>query len=915
MNMASIETIRSLLFRVRGLFHKKQLDKELSSELESHLQLHIEDNLRSGMSPAEARRNALLKLGGVQQTKESVRDAKWLSYLESFFRDLRFGIRQLRKNPGFTTVAVLTLALGIGANTAIFSLIDIVMLKMLPVQKPEELVLLAVRSPVSDSGPDFEFSNPVWEQIRNRQDIFSGIFASSDSNFDLAQEDESHSVSGLYVGGEFFNTLGVYPAAGRLLTSADDVRSCAGAAVLSYGFWQEHYGGAESAVGSMVSLNHHSFQVIGVARRGFFGVTVGKQFDVAIPVCAAAIIPIAGEPDGTKFLDRPSAQWLRVMARPKPGFSLKRVTARLQVLSPEVFATTVSQEWRPELQRDFLAGKLLALPGAAGFSDLRQGYDQPLKTLMAVVALVLLIACANIASLMLARASARRKEIAVRLAVGASRSRLVCQLLTECVLLSSFGALLGILLARWGCAILVRLISTSNNPVFLQLSLDGHILGFTAGVAVLTGLLFGVLPALRSTRVSLTSAMKGGRPCEMQGYSHLWSGRWIVASQVALSLVILITAGLFLRTFKNLLTLDLGFDRSNVLLIETSIPHPNISQDQRAALARQILGRLSSLPGVLSASESLVTPISGNMWGTDFYLEKGGGPSGKDAGAYMNFVSPGYFATLHTPLHAGRIFDERDAAGAQPVVIINEAMARRFFPGSHPLGQYLQTYDFINARQAKITVQVVGILKDTKYQSLREAAKSIVYFPIAQSEALTDPPIFEIRTAAQPSLLARSAEEVINELNRNISLNFRTLESQVNDSLQRERLLATLSGFFGGLALLLAMIGLYGVISYIVTLRRVEIGIRMALGANRQNIVAIVLGQTALVLAIGIAMGAILALAAVRGASSLLFEVQLADPLTMVGAGALLTGAALSAGFVPALRATRVDPIVALRYE
>ncbi len=907
--------LRAWCARFGGLFGKERKDRELAEELDAHVQMHIEDNLRAGMSPEEARRQALIKLGGIEQAKESYRARRGIPWIETLLQDVRFGARMLRKNPGFTTVAVLTLALGIGANTAIFSLIDTVMLKMLPVQEPEELVSL-LRSPNSDRKADPTFSNPVWEQIRDRQDIFSGIFAWSDSRFDLAQGGESHNVNGEFVSGEFFDTLGVRPAEGRLLIGSDDVRGCPGVAVLSYGFWQDHYGGARNAVGSMLSLNQHSFQVVGVAPPGFFGVRVGEQFDVAVPVCAEAIIPLAGEPNGTKFLDRPSAQWLEIIARPKPGIAPLEVNARLRTLSPGIFIATVSPAWRPEVQKDFLARTLLALPAGAGLSDLRQNYGQPLKVLMAFTGVVLLIACANIASLILVRMTSRRKEIAVRRALGASRPRLIRQLLTESILLSALGALLGILLARWGCALLVRFISTSQNHVFLQLSLDLPVLAFTAGIAVLTGLLFGLLPALGSTRVTLVSAMKGAQSEKTQGRSYLRSSRWIVASQVALSLVVLIVAGLLVRSFRNLLTLDLGFDRSNVLLIETTTPHPDLSPDQRAVLYRQILDRLNSLPGAISVGESLVTPISGYMWGGDFSLENGRGPSGDEANAYMNFVSPGYFATLRSPLLAGRNFDEQDAAGAQPVVIVNETMARRFFPGSQAVGQYLLTHDFMNDRRKMAPpLQVVGIVTDTKYESLREEPKSIVYFPIEQSKVLTDPPIFEIRTAAPPSSLARLAEQAIAEANKSISLDFRSLSSQVNDSLQRERLLATLSGFFAGLALLLAAIGLYGVLAYMVGQRTHEIGIRMALGAPRRAMLRMVILKGMELVLPGICIGVIWALALTRLLSSQLFAVRATDPLTFGEVTLLLTVVVLLACYVPARRATRVDPMVALRHE
>jgi putative ABC transport system permease protein len=750
----------------------------------------------------------------------------------------------------------------------------------------------------------------LWEQIRDRQNIFSGVFASSlgTTKFDLAEGGESQLVIGLYVSGDFFNTLGVSPAAGRLFTNSDDFRGCPGTVVLSYGFWQEHYGGEQSAIGSTLSLNRHSFQVIGVAAPRFFGVSVGQHFDVAIPICSTAII------NGTSLmLDQRAAWWLSIVGRPKAGTSPEKVNAQLQALSPDILAATVPLNWKSDMQKNFLSRTLVGVPAGTGMSNIRRAYFQPLRMLTIVVGLVLLIACANIASLMLARAATRRKEIAVRLAMGASRSRLIRQLLTECVLLSSLGALLGILFARWGCALLVRFISTTKNPVFLQLSLDSRILGFTAAIAVLTGVLFGLIPALRSTRISLSGAMKGSQPTDIESHSHLRPGRWIVAAQVALSLVLVIVAGLFLRSFNNLLTLDAGFDRSNVLLISTSVHDRSITPAQLPALYQQILEHLSALPGVTSASASLLTPLSGSTWDNNFYREKGGGPAPAESDADMNYISPGYFSTLRSPLRTGRNFDERDTVTAPSVAIINETMARKFFPDSAAIGQYLRIDD-INPSTKTPPFQIVGIVKDAKYDSLRESMPSTIFFPLAQLKD-TIQPQFEVRTTAQPSSLTRSAAAAITAINKDISLSFRTLESQVDDSMRQEQLLATLSGFFGGLALLLAMIGLYGVLAYMVTQRRKEIGIRMALGAGKSSILFLIMRDVSIVLAAGIVAGVGISLWATHFMQKMLFNLNSRDPKTVVVSVAVLSAVALIAGYLPARRAARLDPNVILRDE
>jgi putative ABC transport system permease protein len=903
--------------RIRSLFKKRVADSELDEELHFHIDQKTQEFISKGHSEKEARYAALREFRGVEQSKENCRDARKINWIQDFAQDIRYGARMLRKTPGFTAVTVLTLALGIGANTAIFSLIDAVMLKTLPVQNPQQLVRLA-RTSRDPSLPDPSFSNPIWQQIRDHQDVFSGVFASSGTDFDLGHGGAAHSVKGLYASGEFFNTLGVVPAAGRLLSSSDDVRGCAGVVVLSYGFWQEHYGGAQNAVGSIISLNRHPFPIVGVAPAGFFGVTVGDHFDVAVPVCAEAIIPLGGEANGQEVLDSASSQWLNIMGRLKTGVSVAQASSRMQVLGTSVFKTTVSADWKPEEQKEFLARSLLALPSSTGISNLA-GYEQPLEVLMILVGLVLLIACANVAGLMLARAATRRKEIAVRLAVGASRCRLIRQLLTESILLSTIGAMGGIVLARWGCALLVRLISTSQYHAFLEIALDGRVLAFTVGIAIFTGLLFGLLPALRATRVSLSSAMKGAQSDEMQAGSHLRSGQWIVASQVALSLMIVIAAGLFVRSFRNLVTLDLGFNRSNVLLINTDLPLPHDSPIERATMSRQILDQLNSIPGAISVSESYISPVSGRMWGLEYKLVNGEGPSGEDADAYMNFISSGYFSTVRSPIVAGRNFDDHDVAGAPQVIIINKTMAHRFFPGTQAVGQFLITDDVVNRykgpRRKTPPLQIVGVVTDTKYQTLRETNQSIAYFPVAQAEALDDPRIFEIHTASDPALLISSAEKIIVRVNKTVSLEFQTLDTQVNDSLQQDHLLAMLSGFFGVVALLLAMVGLYGVLAYAVTQRRKEFGIRIALGAQKTSIVRLILRDVAILLALGISAGLIISYWATHLMDKMLFGLKARDSETIIFSAAMLITVALVAAYLPARRATRTDPMLALRDE
>jgi putative ABC transport system permease protein len=903
--------LRAWFLRLAELFHRERRDRELAEELESHLQMHIEDNLRSGMSPKEARRNALIKLGGVEQTKESYRDRRGFPVVETLLQDIRFTLRILLKTPVITLVALLSLALGIGANTAIFSLIDTVMLRLLPVQNPEELVQVLRQSPLYANGPVPSFTNPLWEQLREQQDVFSGTFAWSAEDFDLADGGEAQFVRGLYASGEFFSTLGVHPIAGRIFTAADDRRGCAGVAVLGYGFWQQHYAGAETAIGSLLRVNGHSFRVIGVAPPRFFGMEVGDRFDVALPVCAEALM--RGK---NSFLDLRDTWWLHIAGRLKPGLTRDQASARLEILAPQIYGAVVPSRWPAAAQQSFRKLTLATRPAATGRSDpsgRRARYVRPLEVLMAIVGIVLLITCANLASLMLARAAARQKEIAVRLSLGASRARLIRQLLTESLVLSAAGALLGVLFARWGSALLVRFVSTTQNKVFLDLSLDGRILGFTAAMAILTGLLFGFLPAIRATRVSLSSAMKGGEAGEIKSRSHFGSGHWIVASQVALALLLLAGTGLFVRTFRNLVTLDPGFDPNNILLARVNLHNSNLPEGARASFYAELLDRLKSIPGVASVSQCWFTPISGNEWNENILVDGYQPAPDEYPLVWFNWLAPGYFVTLDTPLLEGRDFDNRDTATSSRVAIVNQTMARRFYPHADPIGKYFRISDsYIASAQP---IQIVGLVRDSKFGTLREDFLPFAYVPVTQVASPSEESSFEIRTAASPASVVPAVRDVIGQADKSASLEFRTLAGQVDDSLAQERLLAKLSAFFGGLALLLTAIGLYGVMAYLVTRRTHEIGIRMALGAAPGSILRLVMRDVAILLAVGIGAGLLVAYWATRLVQSFLFGLTVRDTATLAFAVFAIVAVALAASYLPARRAMRVDPMVALRYE
>ena len=883
--------------------------QDLDAEIQSHLQMAARDRESRGEPAAQAAASARRELGNAALIQDATHDQWRWGWLGALWQDLRFGARLLRKTPVITAIALLSLALGIGANTAIFSLLDSVMLRMLPVQNPEQLVALGMLSPKQGSEVNHSYTNPIWEQLRDHQNVFAGVMAWSGHDFNLANGGEAQNVNGIYASGEYFTVLGVRPLLGRLFTAADDARACGGVAVLGYGFWQQHYGGAASAIGSQIQLDGHSFPIIGVTPPNFFGTDVGSRFDVAIPICAEAII------DGNNsYLDQRAAWWIRVMAREKPGQSREQTDAGLAVLAPQIFAATLPPDWKPEMQRSYLKRTFVPTPAGTGLSWLRRDYERPLEMLMVIVALVLLIACANIASLFLARAAARQKEIAVRLSLGASRARLIRQVLTESVLLSATGALLGVLFAKWGGALLVRFVSTKQAEVFLDLSMDRRVLGFTVGIAILTGLLFGILPAFRATRVSLTSAIKG---VEVQGdaeRSRFHSGRWIVSLQVALSLMLLVGTGLFVRSFRNLITLDPGFDRQNVLLVTTNVHNSNIPPTQYVALYDQILTRLKAIPGVNSASQDWFAVMSGYEWNDDIEVEGQKPPAGEEPLVWFNWITPDYFATLRTPLLAGRVFDGRDTADSPPVAIVSETMARRFFPNKNPIGQYFRN-GVSQPLMSSQPVQIVGLVRDSKYGSLREDNLPFAYVPLAQMLQVPESGVFELRTGVTPAALIPAVRDAIGSLNKGASLKFTTLEQAVDDTLAQERLLATLSGFFGGLALLLTAIGLYGVMAYAVTQRTREIGIRMALGAQPRSIMNLVMRDVAALLAVGVGAGVIASIWVARLVQQLLFGLKSNDVETLALAAGSLVAIALLASYLPARRAMRVDPIKALRYE
>ena len=819
------------------------------------------------------------------------------TWLETLGQDVRHGLRLLARTPVVTGLALLSLTLGIGANVALFSLMDAVLLRSLPVAHPEQLVQILTGN-LKTGRPSLSFTNPMWEQVRDHQAAFGGVFAWSFTQFNLSNGGPAATIPGIEASGEYFRTLGVRPERGRLLGKSDDVRGCPAVADISDGFWRAHYGGAAAALGSSLALDGHSFQVVGVTPPEFFGMDVGRSFDVAVPLCAEAIV------DAHPMLDVRDAWWLMVAGRLLPGETAAVAAARLNAQMPGWMQASLPP-WPAPMQQRYLQRRASLQPAGQGVNWVGGRYGLGLKILLAIAGLVLLLACANLAGLMLARATARRAEIATRLALGASRARLVRQLLTESLLLSGGGTALGAGLAVWACRALENYWSTPAVAVQLNLSLDGRVLAFTLGLTLATGVLVGLAPALRATRMSLAAGARADAGSARTG------GEGLAAAQVAISLLLLAGAGLFLRSFVNLSRVDLGFNPSRVLLVKLSAPSRKTPDPVLEAAHERDLAALRALPGVAAAGESFTVPTSGMQWDEALVAAHAGIPD-----AFYNAISPGYFAALRTPLLAGRDFAASDRAGSPAVVILNQAAARQLFPGGGALGQVVRQKGADMTRPA----QVVGIVADAKYDSsLRAAAPPTGYYPLAQLRQPFRDTAYELRAALPAATVEAEVRTALARTDPEASFTLGTLQQQVAGNLKPERLLAMLSAVFGGLALLLTAIGLYGVMAYSVSRRRREFGIRMALGARPTAVVRLALGNFSGTLALGAAAGLAAAWLAARllraVLGKLLFQLSPTDWATLAGAAALLAAVALVAGWLPARRAARADPMRALREE
>jgi predicted permease len=919
--------LRSIAGGLRALLGRKQVSQELDEELNAFLEMAAEEKTKEGMSRKDALRAVRLERGNLEVAREVVRTAGWESIVETCWQDLRFGWRMLRKSPGFTTVVVLSLALGIGANTAIFTLIDAILFKMLPVNNPQGLALLQWSVPRDrglhglwydgSSWPEnskevgFSFSYPAFQQLRAHNQVLSDLFAFADlgSDVNVVADGEPGLARAQMASGSIFTTLGVRPVAGRLFSEGDDSPATQPVCVISDGYWKRRFGARTDIANKTVVIAGVPFNIIGVTEPSFFGLTPGSNIDVWVPLSTQPLVEPNLDPKVSMFTAT-DHWWVQIMGRLKPAVSRAQAAAALDVIfKPAATEAIPSRAGEPTVVPSLELGR-----AGQGFGRLRHQFSGPLFILMGLVSLVLLIACANVANLLLARATSREREIGLRLSLGASRGRLIRQLLTESIVLAFLGGAVGCLCADWGTSLLISLISSTGTTISLSVSPDLRVVGFTTGACLFTAILFGLAPAWRTARTDLVPGLKQSPRTLATAGLRLGLGKALVVFQVALSLVLLFGAGLFVRTLVKLKNVDTGFDTRNVLLFGLNPTKSGYKEATLNDFFFRVGQRLTALPGVESATASFHELINDGRRGHMLRVPGLTLPADQMSVAVMP-AGPRFFATMKIPLLRGRDFNEYDTERAAKVAVVNQAFVKRYFSDRDPMGQHIG-FDRDPKSQ---DMEIVGIARDAKYGSLRDETPVTVYRPFAQ-ESEVPYLFFELRTAADPLALVPAARAAVASVDRNVPLfGIETETQEIDDALLQERLFAKLAGFFGLAALLLASVGLYGILSYAVARRTSEIGIRMALGAQRANILRMVLREALLLVVSGVVIGIPASFAAARFASSLisdlLFGINGTDASTIVLATIVLMVVAVFAGFLPARRAMRVDPLVALRYE
>ncbi|PYT67794.1 MAG: hypothetical protein DMG39_23005 [Acidobacteria bacterium] len=910
--------------RLRALFFRRRMDEELQEELQFHIDMQARKNQRN-QSDREAKRQARLQFGSVVRATEECREERGISSIGIAARDLRFALRMLRKSPGFAAVAILTLALGIGANTAIFSVINSVLLSNLPVKDPQQLVFLTnpdeqgLEIGFADGNRDF-VTYPEFQQLEQNNQAFSGVLAASNFTARISVELQTadSAANGAparisMISGSYFSVLGVTPILGRAFgPEVDKLHDANPIAVISYAFWQDRFGGARDVIGRRIRILNTSYEVVGVAPLQFHGETVGANPDIWVPLTMQSeVFP------GQDYLSEETSpfrktEWLQAIGRLKPGVTLAQAKASIEVEFHQMIETQAGGMSEEE-KRQFLNQHLAVTPGSHGASTLRGDFGKPLLILMVVVGLILLITGANIANILLARSAARQKEISIRVALGASGSRLFRQVLTESILLAAIGGAVGLLLAQWADAALLRMVSTTSNQVRLDVHPNPAVLAFTFGVTLLTGILFGLTPAFQATRVDLKGTSRGVAGATARP-GRVSTGKILVVAQVSLSLLLLVVAGLFVRSFRNLSETQLGYDRDHLLEFFVDPLSYGYRPTEIPALDRSILLRIDAMPGIGGAT-LIDNPLMSSRDSNSPVAIEGQKPlPGNNADARWDMVGPHFFSTTGIRILEGREITDGDSGNGQRVGVINETMARKFFPRSNPIGQRV----FVQTTSGQAPFIIVGVVQDSKQHGAREKPFPRFYVPYFNpiGNDWTAGAAIIVRTARDPSSVSSAIRNVVKQAAPNLpTVAMETIDQRLADSLVTDRMIADLSGAFGMLAVILVCIGLYGVIAYATSGRTNEIGIRIALGAQRSGILWLILRESLLLVLIGAAIGVPLVFAASKWISSLLFGLQPADPVALAFAIALMFLIGVLASYIPARRATRVDPMVALRQE
>ncbi|HYP07005.1 MAG TPA: ABC transporter permease [Bryobacteraceae bacterium] len=883
-------------------------DQELAREIEHYLELETSENVARGMNADEARAAAMRKFGNTTACREAEYDMNTVSWMDTMVRHITYGARQLRQSPGFTATAILSLTLGIGANTAVFQLLNAVRLRSLPVQRPHELVELMVEGGNRGFGSApgvYEASNPLWEQVRTHQQVFSSVFAWGSSNFPVGEAANVRRTRGVYASGAMFSTLGIKAHRGRLLAEEDDRRGCApGPVVISHGYWQSEFGGRDNAIGAKLIVLNKPFYIVGVTPPDFFGLEVGRGFDFVLPNCARGSF-------GT-ILDARHVWNLHILGRLKSGMTVEQASAHLKTVSGNWFEQVTPIGYDAQSLQRWKGFRFIAQPGGGGVSELRREYERSLWLLLGITGLVLLMTCATLANLLLARAAGREREIAVRLAIGASRGRLIGQFLTESLLLATIGAVFACGVAALLSRTLIGFLSVGFNSVQLDLSLDWRLLSFIAFATVATCLLFGFAPAWRAAAGEPMSAMKSGGRSMTADRRHASLQQALIVCQIAVSAVLLVGSFLFVGSFRNLATADTGFDRTGITFHFVDFSALKPTRPAIRPLQEQILQRVGSVPGVETVSTTTNVPLSGSSWMLYTTIPGSADPN-KSHSPQFTWVRPNYFRAMRIPLLAGRDISAQDTAESAKVLVVNEEFVKQLLGGGNPIGRMVKSLAEPGFPEA--TYQVVGVVGNTRYANLREGMPPIAYASELQNPQWGAGTSLLVKSSAPTAQITGAIRQALAESFPAARVEQISLEGVVSERVVRERLLAWLSGFFGLVALGLAVIGVYGVISHAAARRRTEVGIRLALGAGRGHVLGLFLRRVAILLGVGLGLGLTSSYALARVTATLLYGIRASDPVVYVVAAVALAGVAGFAALAPSARAARLNAVDSLRAD